>query len=283
MTSPTTIEKGDFIEYNVGDGETISAVKEITTYGAVTAYADGGKSINLVQADGKTVVGSPFKNELADNAKIIYVNTKDTKGVEGGKIPLAMKDTDDTSYIANVVYVIPSSGDNANKVTWLFVDTNNDLEKVDNPVAAANKAQEANNAEVAKVLAVNGANTSFLHGMTALTGIKNAYLSADITNNNQFDVGTPLTTANTKVTVTAAKLDTDDTIKASADLSSKTFVAASAAAVDSSNVKVQVTPGTMGANTYTAYTLTVTAVDVPGATVEQATQVVTVVVLDTTA
>ena len=137
VTRPEGIEKGDFITYNIGDGETVSKVSKITTYGAVTAYAQGSVDINLVKADGSSIAN--FKNKLADNAKIIYVNTKDKKGVEGGSITVAADDSNGVK-IANVVYVIAVTGDDdANKVTWLFVDTNNDLEKVANPVDA-NKA-----------------------------------------------------------------------------------------------------------------------------------------------
>ena len=115
----------------------MSDVKEIITYGAVTAYAQGSVDINLVKADGSSI--DNFKNKLADNAKIIYVNTKDKKGVEGGSITVAADDSNGVK-IANVVYVIAAAGDDdANKITWLFVDTNNDLEKVANPVDA-NKA-----------------------------------------------------------------------------------------------------------------------------------------------
>ena len=137
VTSPEDIEKGDFITYNIGDGETVSDVEEITTYGAVTAYAQGSVDINLVKADGSSI--DNFKNKLADNAKIIYVNTKDKKGVEGGSITVAADDSNGVK-IANVVYVIAAAGDDdANKITWLFVDTNNDLEKVQNPADAADE------------------------------------------------------------------------------------------------------------------------------------------------
>ena len=141
VTRPEDIEKGDFITYNIGDGETVSKVSKIITYGAVTAYAQGSVDINLVKADGSSISG--FKNKLADNAKIIYVNTKDKKGVEGGSITVAADDSNGVK-IANVVYVIAATGDDdANKVTWLFVDTNNDLEKVANPVDAAKATNEA--------------------------------------------------------------------------------------------------------------------------------------------
>ena len=135
-----TPAKGDFIKYNIGDGTLISDIYKYESYGAVTAYAEGSTDINLSGNTG--TIATTFKNKLADTAKIIYVNTKDTKGVEGGKIAVAQKDT--VNYIANVVYVIPTAGDDANKITWLFVDTNNDLENVPNPEDSANSSAVTN-------------------------------------------------------------------------------------------------------------------------------------------
>ena len=129
--SSTAIKKGDFVSYNVGDGTTVKEVAEALTAGAVTAYA-GGEDINMVQADNSAI--SPFANKMADDATVVYVNTADTKGVDGGKIRTASKDSND-KYIANVMYKL----DNENKVEVLFVDVNNDLEAVDNPVVADNK------------------------------------------------------------------------------------------------------------------------------------------------
>lgn len=158
VTRPEDIEKGDFITYNIGDGKTVSKVSKITTYGAVTAYAQGSVDINLVKADGSSI--SDFKNKLADNAKIIYVNTKDKKGVEGGSITVAADDSNGVK-IANVVYVIPATGDDdANKVTWLFVDTNNDLEKVENPTVTANKKAVTDAVAALKKATSNAAGTS---------------------------------------------------------------------------------------------------------------------------
>lgn len=77
---------------------------------------------------------SSFADKMADDATVVYVNTADTKGVDGGKIRTASKDSND-KYIANVMYKL----DSENKVEVLFVDVNNDLEAVDNPVVADDK------------------------------------------------------------------------------------------------------------------------------------------------
>ena len=138
-TSDVHANKGDFISYNVGDGTTIKTVEvgdDANLFaGAVTAYA-GGEDINMVQADNSAI--SSFANKMADDATVVYVNTADTKGVDGGKIRTASKDSND-KYIANVMYKL----DSENKVEVLFVDVNNDLEAVDNPVVAEEKAVAA--------------------------------------------------------------------------------------------------------------------------------------------
>ena len=135
-TSDVHANKGDFISYNVGDGTTIKTVEvgdDANLFaGAVTAYA-GGEDINMVQADNSAI--SSFANKMADDATVVYVNTADNKGVDGGKIRTASKDSND-KYIANVMYKL----DSENKVEVLFVDVNNDLDKVLNPVDSDNKA-----------------------------------------------------------------------------------------------------------------------------------------------
>ena len=138
-TSDVHANKGDLISYNVGDGTTIKTVEvgnDADLFaGAVTAYA-GSEDINMVQADNSAI--SSFANKMADDATVVYVNTADTKGVDGGKIRTASKDSNG-KYIANVMYKL----DSENKVEVLFVDVNNDLEAVDNPVVAEEKAVAA--------------------------------------------------------------------------------------------------------------------------------------------
>ena len=222
VTRPEDIEKGDFITYNIGDGETVSDVKEITTYGAVTAYAQGSVDINLVKADGSSI--DNFKNKLADNAKIIYVNTKDKKGVEGGSITVAADDSNGVK-IANVVYVIAAAGDDdANKITWLFVDTNNDLEKVVNPVDAAKATNETT---------VDAAITTLK--TAAAAGAKTASSATEVTLASNLPAGTTATLGETgTTTINAVRVDGTN-LKATAP----TAIAAGKVVV-----KVTVTAGT---------------------------------------
>ena len=170
--SSTAIEKGDFVSYNVGDGTTVKEVAEALTAGAVTAYA-GGEDINMVQADNSAI--SSFANKMADDATVVYVNTADTKGVDGGKIRTASKDSND-KYIANVMYKL----DSENKVEVLFVDVNNDLEAVDNPVVAEEKAVAA---DIGVLKALFDKNSGENDGSSAAKPwVKNATVNAESSN-----------------------------------------------------------------------------------------------------
>ena len=139
-TSTFEAAKGDFISYNVGDGTTIKEVnKAALTAGAVTAYADG-EDINMINADQTSIAN--FANKLADDVTVVYVNVKDTKGVDGGKIRTASKNSNG-AYIANVMYVLNSD----DEVDVLFVDVNNDMDvDVTYSPAADASAAEINNA-----------------------------------------------------------------------------------------------------------------------------------------
>ena len=78
-----------------------------------------------------------------------------------------MAQEDTVGYIANVVYVIPTTGDDANKITWLFVDTNNDLEDVPNPEDSANDTAVTNAVNALK--AKMSASTAAADGQAAST------------------------------------------------------------------------------------------------------------------
>ena len=110
-------DKGEFIQYNVvSDTEIEDIKKNIGSYDAVTAI-DGDK----IDTTSNTALGIDDKD-----TQVIYVNTKDTKGVEGGKIALADEPTDG-NYTKNV-YVVNAV--NGKDLDAIFVDVNNKMEKV---------------------------------------------------------------------------------------------------------------------------------------------------------
>ena len=173
ITDKDNIKKGGFIKYNSGDGTTVTKVEEITTSGAVTAYA-GGTEIVVKNENGTTIAN--FDNKLADDATIVYVDTKNTKGVEGGSIQLA-SDAEASGYkIANVMYVL--SSDNK-KIVALFVDTNNDLEKVPNQTTTTVEQGKVDKA----IAGIAGTETVEL----SKTALKSAFTTTTI--NNLTDTG----------------------------------------------------------------------------------------------
>ena len=119
-SNASTIEakytKGAFVSYTTS--ATAGEVTKVTVIGTpayIKGY-DGDKNINLngtamtFNEDGKT--------------KVIFVNTADVKGVEGGSIALANEPTSG-SFIQNAVFFDDASFDG---IEVLFVDVNNKLE-----------------------------------------------------------------------------------------------------------------------------------------------------------
>ena len=109
--------KGAFVSYTTSatDGEVTDVTTSGMTVAAIEGY-DGDKNINLngtamtFNEDGKT--------------KVIFVNTADVKGVEGGSIALASEPIEDC-FVANAVYLADAT--TATELDVLFVDVNNNL------------------------------------------------------------------------------------------------------------------------------------------------------------
>ena len=110
-------DKGDFIKYNiVSDNEIEDIATGIGSYEAVTAI-DG----NNIDTIANTALGIDDKD-----TQVIYVNTKDTKGVEGGSIALADEPTSG-NYTKNVYVVGAADGEDLDAI---FVDVNNKMDGV---------------------------------------------------------------------------------------------------------------------------------------------------------
>ena len=110
-------DKGDFIKYNiVSDNEIEDIATGIGSYEAVTAI--DGDNIDTIA---NTALGIDDKD-----TQVIYVNTKDTKGVEGGKIALADEPISG-NYTKNV-YVVGAA--NGKDLDAIFVDVNNKMDGV---------------------------------------------------------------------------------------------------------------------------------------------------------
>jgi hypothetical protein len=120
------LEKGAVIAYTTSDGEIDSIGKDAegTSIDIETAGVVGynGTEIELVDVPTATPVAagsSNVKADITDDTIIVYVNTDDVAGEEGGSVQLAHSN-DDEEYFANVAYAV-SNGD----VLVLFVDVEN--------------------------------------------------------------------------------------------------------------------------------------------------------------
>ena len=134
--------KGAFVSYTTSS--TAGEVTKVVTTGMTTASIegyDGDKNINLngtaksFNDDGKT--------------KVIFVNTADVKGVEGGSIALASEPIEG-AFVANAVYLDDATFAG---IEVLFVDVNNNL---------------ASNSSAAALTAIQGATAK----VTTFTGNK---------------------------------------------------------------------------------------------------------------
>ena len=125
-SSTAHAEKGHFVKYNVVSDNEIEDLKDLNTtnvgsYAAVTVV--DGKKIDVKLAGGTTV-----KSALeidSEDTNVVYVNTKDTKGVEGGSVAEADEPTTG-NYTMNV-YIVGYAND-GDTIDALFVDVNNKME-----------------------------------------------------------------------------------------------------------------------------------------------------------
>ena len=231
-TSTFEAAKGDFISYNVGDGTTIKEVnKDALTAGAVTAYADG-EDINMINADQSAITG--FANKLADDVTVVYVNTKDTKGVDGGKIRTATKNSNG-AYIANVMYVLNTD----KEVDVLFVDVNNDMDVTYTPSAGASTA-DINNA-------LKAGDVDISNTLTAASGTievpKNSTLTISANQTQTFDV-TVADGATVHVKNEVSLADTTVTIAAGGSLETEVATSSSSTLVGPENARIVTSAGT---------------------------------------
>ena len=114
--------KGNFIQYNVvGTDEIEIDTAFAGTYAAVTAI--DGKNIDVTMANGNEKTALEIDTEDTD---VIYVNTKDTKGVEGGSIALA-DEPSNGNYTMNA-YIASASINDGETLDVIFFDVNNKME-----------------------------------------------------------------------------------------------------------------------------------------------------------
>lgn len=106
-------DKGDFIK--VEDDK----ITVLNTQSAVEAY------------DGETItfIGNDGEYNITDDTQVIYVNTEDTEGAEGGSIRVATDHNTENEFELNAVYVPDTeNSDGTYDLLALFIDVNNELD-----------------------------------------------------------------------------------------------------------------------------------------------------------
>ena len=106
-------DKGDFIK--VEDDK----ITVLNTQSAVEAY------------DGETItfIGNDGEYNITDDTQVIYVNTEDTEGAEGGSIRVATDHNTEDEFELNAVYVPDTkNSDGTYDLLALFIDVNNELD-----------------------------------------------------------------------------------------------------------------------------------------------------------
>lgn len=128
-SSVAGLKKGAVITYNEAGSmiddvaviATADQIKASTGASAITGYTTDGKKIQLVRQNGEASGTTTYSKKIDSDTVIIYINTKDKKGVEGGAITLASKDKDG-HYMANA-YVAASELASANEnLAYIFVE-----------------------------------------------------------------------------------------------------------------------------------------------------------------
>ena len=118
-------DKGEFIKYNVVSDNEVEDIDNNLEGGYAAVTAIDGKKIDVKMSDGTTLY-TALKLDSEDTT-VVYVNTKETKGVEGGKVALADEPTD-SNYTMNVYVVRDAGVVNGKTLDAIFIDVNNKME-----------------------------------------------------------------------------------------------------------------------------------------------------------
>lgn len=181
------LTKGDLITYVQNTDGTVTSTKlaEDTDYQftAVTAYSEGDKLIALASDEGADYTSG--LTAIKDKTEILYVDTKNHTGSEGGAIELAQA-TPNGGYYLNSMAIYDS------ELKLLVVDTSNEL----------------NGAQTATGYAVAGlASTTYNTGATAVIAVDKTKAVAGETVTFTLTLGGTSAAATTKAfTVTGATL-----------------------------------------------------------------------------
>lgn len=123
---PSMYVAGNIITYDVASDGIIKNVSEIDSTDGLTMGVVSGTGASKVQiaTDLAKVTATNSSYTLNDDTAIIYVDSKNTEGAEGGSIQIGqLYDKDSKAYAYNVRYMLNDSNDT---VVLIVVDINND-------------------------------------------------------------------------------------------------------------------------------------------------------------
>ena len=131
MKASITVKKGDLVSFELAEDNFIEGVKAESASGAnkldtvTAAIKQVGSSFVMFYTATDETEKSDYK--LSDDVQYLYLNTKDVKGVNGGELVKADKNTDinnggaaDNVYYKNVKYVL----DESNEIVMIAIDVN---------------------------------------------------------------------------------------------------------------------------------------------------------------
>lgn len=129
-SSLSGLKKGNIITYNDLGSNVIDVTDDnlSLTEAAVLAY-DGDKNIQFTgnaASSGKATVGTAKNAEITDDTVILYIDSDEIIGIEGGNIRLATETSTSGTYFTNVGYSLV----NTDEVAILVVEVNNNYSNV---------------------------------------------------------------------------------------------------------------------------------------------------------
>ena len=123
VASQPMFDKGAFVSYEKLTNGNIANVTVVGTAYALTGYYvdRDGETVLTLDADGAP--GSATQANVTDDTQIVYVDTENVTGAEGGRDMILAQETAVSGYyVLNVMAVI-----SAGEVSAIFLDVNNNL------------------------------------------------------------------------------------------------------------------------------------------------------------
>ena len=122
-----SVVKGDFISFDLDTDNFVTNMTKATETVAIVGYSDNAKSIRIANSGNSNYNGL---NNLTDETKVIFVDSKNVAGIEGGEVSLATSPASGV-YYSNAKVIWNAGADNSpgtadDEVEFICVDVAND-------------------------------------------------------------------------------------------------------------------------------------------------------------